>query len=87
MTLSNGQQAFLYAIALFLVGLGAYGSADQLKAYGFPPIVGFAFITAGMLGGVIIHAYGLGQQTALRIRNASLTANKPSNGTPDTTPK
>lgn len=66
MTLSPGQQAALFAVALVLVGVGALGTADALKMWGFPPIAGFFFLVAGILGSALIKAYGLQQQSSLR---------------------
>lgn len=66
MPLSTGQQAVLFAIALTLVGVGALGTADALKTWGFPPVAGFFFLVAGIIGSALIKAYGLQQQAMLK---------------------
>lgn len=66
MPLSTGQQAILFTIALTLVGVGAFGTADTLHQYGLPPIVGLFFLIGGIIGTALIKAYGLGQQVSLK---------------------
>lgn len=66
MPLSTGQQAVLFAIALTLVGVGALGTADQLKMWGFPPVAGFFFLVAGIIGSALTKVYGLQQQRMLK---------------------
>lgn len=66
MPLSIGQQAVLYTIALVLVGVGALGTVDALKVWGFPPLAGFIFLVMGVVGSAIIKAYGLQQQAQLK---------------------
>lgn len=68
MPLSTGQQAALFTIALILVGVGALGGADQLKAYGLPPIAGLVIFVMGLVGTALIKAYGLGQQVSLKAK-------------------
>lgn len=68
MPLSTGQQAALFTIALILVGVGALGSADAFKTWGFPPVAGFVFLVAGIIGSAIIKAYGLQQQSSLKAK-------------------
>lgn len=89
MTLTTGQQAALYTIALIFVGIGLFGTADQLKTYGLPPIAGLVIAILALIGTALIKAYGLDQQKQLAKRLAAqIVANKnnqPSNTAPDTT--
>lgn len=78
MTLSTGQQAALFTIALILAGVGALGTTNTLGQFGLPPITGFVFLLAGIISAGIIKGYGLSQQTSLALQLSAAKSNTPS---------